>query len=57
MIYSVCKCDTRPSVRCLTREEKKRFGDGLQAVLESKAKISPLKGISKVEMSAMTRNY
>ena len=54
MIYSVCKCDTRPSVRCLTREEKKRFGDGLQAVLESKAKISPLKGISKVEMSAMT---
>ena len=25
MIYSVCKCYMRPSVRYLTREEKERF--------------------------------
>ena len=32
MIYSVCRGDTCPSVRYLMREEKKRFGEGLQAV-------------------------
>ena len=29
MIYSVCKCDTRPSVRYLMREEKERKGEDL----------------------------
>ena len=34
MIYSTCKRDTCQSVRYLKREEKKRFGDGLQADIE-----------------------
>ena len=33
MIYSICKCDTRPSVRYLKREEKERFREGLQAII------------------------
>ena len=27
VIYSVCKCDTRPSVKYLMREENERFGE------------------------------
>ena len=42
MIYSICKCDTRLSVRYLMREEKERFGEGLQADIgiSSKAFVS-----------------
>ena len=29
VIYSVCKCDTRPSVKYLMREEKELFGEDL----------------------------
>ena len=33
-IQSFQACDTRPIVRYLTRKEEKRFGEGLQAVIE-----------------------
>ena len=41
MIYSVCKYDTRPSVRYLTREEKERF-EKLFASGFYKSKAKPL---------------
>ena len=44
MIYSICKCDTRQSVRYLMRKEAERFGKGLQAILlRFKAKPLPAK--------------
>ena len=43
MIYSVCKCDTRSSVRYLTREEKKGLEIVFKPLLGSKAKPSPPK--------------
>ena len=44
MIYSVCKCDTRPSVRYLAKEERVR-----KPLLGSKAKPLPPKLYVKFE--------
>ena len=44
VIYSVCKCDTRLSVKCLMGWEVESFGQGWHAILlEFKAKPWPRK--------------